>query len=98
MNLRIVFIFILILSSRDKQDTFDCTQSIGHPITKEFIIDNFDEVLVNENIELTVKVGSLFSLRIQTGEYMMMFFETVELVIQDGIFNTLRRRKQMQLG
>ena len=82
MNLRIVFIFILILSSCDKQDTFDCIQSIGHPITKEFIIDNFDEVLVNENIELTVKVGSLFSLRIQTGSNMM---SDVNYRIQDGI-------------
>ena len=87
MNLRIVFIFILILSSCDKQDTFDCIQSIGHPITKEFIIDNFDEILVNENIELTVKVGSLFSLRIQTGSNMM---SDVNYRIQDGILKKMK--------
>ena len=71
MNFRIAFFFIFILSSCDNQDAFDCIQSIGHPITKEFITDNFDEILVNENIELTVKVGSLFSLKIQTGSNMM---------------------------
>jgi len=82
MNFRIALFFIFILSSCDKQDAFDCIRSIGHPITKEFITDNFDEILVNENIELTVKVGSLFSLKIQTGSNMM---SDVSYRIQDGI-------------
>ena len=82
MNLRITFFFILILSSCDKQDTFDCIQSIGHHITKEFNTAHFDEILVNENIELTVKVGSLFSLKIQTGSNMM---SDVNYKIKDGI-------------
>lgn len=76
----IVLMFGLLSCSEDKAP--DCIQSSGSLIVTNHTIDNFDKILVNENIELTITQGPEYLLRIEAGEHLI---SDVNYTIDNGL-------------
>ncbi len=65
MKKYILFVFVLILSGCGISE--DCVKNAGNPMTKEFVISNFDKIRVHAGIALVVKEGPDFKVTIQSG-------------------------------
>jgi len=60
----------------------DCIQKGGSRIFVEYHLDAFDQILVNENIELTLQEGSNYHIKIEAGEHLI---SDVNFTINDGL-------------
>ena len=79
---RIICILILtIIASCDSESTGDCFQKTGSIIQQEIIVDTFDKILVNRDIELIIKEGAEQKVIIETGENLL---NDVEAIVIDG--------------
>lgn len=60
----------------------DCIQKGGSRIFVEHHLDTFDQILVNENIELIIQEGSNHHVKIEAGEYLI---SDVNFTINEGL-------------
>lgn len=60
------FISLLVLTCNN-DNAFDCLQTNGNITVQDYTIDSFNQIIVNENIELVVIDGEDYSLKIETG-------------------------------
>ena len=86
---RITYILALfILLACDSDSTSDCFQTSGPIIQKEIIIDPFENILVNRDIELIITEGSDYKIVIETGENLINDIEVIvadnELILTDN--------------
>ncbi|WP_170179739.1 head GIN domain-containing protein [Flavivirga rizhaonensis] len=79
---RIVYILVLFLTiACDSENSGDCFQKTGRIIQQEIVVDFFDKILVNRDIELVIKEGIQQQVIVETGENLM---NDVEAVVLDG--------------
>lgn len=71
MNKLVIFIMLLATFSCDTENAFDCLQTAGPIIQKEFEVGQFDRILVNRDIELAISQGDEPSIIVETGENLM---------------------------
>lgn len=79
-ELSYILILILILAC-DSERANDCFQKTGDIIQKQVVVDVFDKILVNRDIELIVKEGVEQKVIIETGKNLI---NDVEAVVADG--------------
>ena len=60
----------------------DCIQTSGDRVWIEHNTDAFDQILVNENIELTLQAGLNYHIKIEAGEHLI---SDVNFTINDGL-------------
>jgi hypothetical protein len=65
MKKYILFAFLLFLSGCGISE--DCIKNAGNPVTKEFVISDFDKIRIHAGISLVVKEGQDFKVIIQSG-------------------------------
>jgi len=65
-----IFIAACILSCNSENGN-DCFQKSGNIIQEEFMVSNFERILVNRDIELILKEGSDAIVVVETGENLM---------------------------
>ena len=75
-----ILIFTLIFAC-DSENVSDCFQKTGHSIQQEVVLEAFDKILVNRDIELIVKEGTEQKVIIETGKNLI---NDVEAVVVDG--------------
>lgn len=69
---KIIFISILLLLfTCDSENANDCFQKTGAIIQKEVVVDVFNKILVNRDIELIIKDGATPKIIIETGENLL---------------------------
>ncbi len=79
---QIIYIFALILIfSCDSENANDCFQKTGAIVKKEIVVDTFEKILVNRDIELIIKDGATQKVSIETGENLM---NDVTATVVDG--------------
>ncbi|TYA58002.1 head GIN domain-containing protein [Formosa maritima] len=77
---KILYILVFaVLFSCDSEDAIDCFQKSGNIIQQEVVVEPFEKILVNRNIELILKEAPEFHVLIETGENLMNDVE-VEVV------------------
>ena len=69
---------LLVTLSCDKEDAWGCIQTSGAPVTQELMVDPFEKILVNRDIELVIKQGVEYKVEIQTGENLL---DTMEVIV-----------------
>lgn len=66
------YLFIsLFLFSCNSENTGDCFQTAGPIIQEEITIANFNEIIINEQIELIIKQGTTQKVVVETGKNLM---------------------------
>lgn len=60
----------------------DCIQKGGSRLSVEYNLDAFNQILVNENIELTIQEGSNYHIKIEAGEHLI---SDVNFTINEGL-------------
>jgi hypothetical protein len=76
------YIYVLIVTcifSCNSENTNDCFQNSGNIIQEEFIVTNFEKILVKRDVELILKEGTDIEVIVETGENLMNDIE-VEVV------------------
>ena len=77
-----IYTFIaLIFFACDSEKANDCIQTSGPLLQKEFVVDTFEKILVNRNIELILKAGPQQKVVIETGKNLM---NDIVVSVQDG--------------
>jgi len=74
------FVFLNLVSC-NKEDAWECIQTSGTIISQEIEIDPFDRILVNRDIELVIKQGLEYKVKIQTGQNLL---DAIEVVVVDN--------------
>lgn len=72
--------FFLIFAC-NSEDTGNCFQKTGTIIQQEIVVDSFDKILVNRDIELIIKDGINQKVIIETGSNLL---NDVEAIVLDG--------------
>ncbi|WP_114491308.1 head GIN domain-containing protein [Candidatus Ulvibacter alkanivorans] len=70
MKYKIVVALVVLFSSCNSEDAWDCLQTTGPVVSQEFELANFDKVSIENDITLIVKQGPQ-QLRIETGENLL---------------------------
>ena len=79
---KLLYIFgLFLLFACNSEDAGDCFQKAGSIVQQEFIVDPFERILVNRDIELVVKEGVEFEVIVETGENLM---NDVEVKVVDN--------------
>ncbi|MDO5987427.1 head GIN domain-containing protein [Flavivirga amylovorans] len=69
---RIIYIFlIIIIVACDSENANDCFQRAGDIIQQEVIVDPFNKIFINRNIELIIKEGPIQEVVIETGKNLL---------------------------
>ena len=68
---KIVFILLVLMLSCSSENANDCFQTTGEIIQQEVSVPDFDEILVNRDIELVLSAGAETKVIIETGEYLL---------------------------
>ncbi len=83
--------YILFLScflACDSEHANDCFQKAGHIVKQEIVLDGFDKILVNRNVELIITEGATQNVIIETGANLLndVIAEVVDgrLILTDG--------------
>jgi len=74
-------ISILLIFACDSEDTGNCFQKAGSITQQEIIVDSFDKILVNRDIELIIKEGIEQKVVFETGVNLL---NDVEAIVLDG--------------
>ena len=77
MNRLFYTLLLLVTLSCDKEDVWGCIQTSGTPVTQELVVDPFEKILVNRDIELVVKQGTEHKVEIQTGQNLLDSMEVI---------------------
>ena len=78
----IIILVVCVLSSCDSENASDCFQTSGSTVSKTIAVDAFEDILVNRNIELTIKQGDDYEVYIESGENLI---NDVEVEVTDGV-------------
>ena len=81
MKKLIFIISFLLIVDCDSENAGDCFQKTGAIIQEEVIVDVFDKILVNRDIELIIKEGVTQKVVIETGKNLI---KDVEAIVVDG--------------
>lgn len=81
MKKLIYIAFPLLIFACDSENANDCFQKTGNIIQKEIVVDGFDKILVNRDIELIIRDGATQKVSIETGENLM---NDVTAIVVDG--------------
>ncbi|MGC6432209.1 MAG: head GIN domain-containing protein [Jejuia sp.] len=65
-----ILIFFLVFAC-DSENANDCFQTSGPLVQKEVVVNTFDKILVNRDIELILKEGPIQKVVIETGENLL---------------------------
>ncbi|MGR7812371.1 head GIN domain-containing protein [Lacinutrix undariae] len=66
---KIIGLFILVLVfACDSEDANDCFQTTGHNVQQEFLVENFEKILVNRGVELFIEQGDTYTVIVESGE------------------------------
>lgn len=68
---QLTYILFFLLVACNSENSWDCVQESGSIVQQEFEVSNFENILVNRDVELIVKQGAEFQVMVQTGEYLM---------------------------
>lgn len=69
---KIIYILsVMVIASCNSEDASDCFQTEGTLVQQEVVVNMFDRILVNRDIELIVKEGSEYGVIIETGENLL---------------------------
>ncbi|MCA0133333.1 head GIN domain-containing protein [Winogradskyella alexanderae] len=68
---RIIYIAIVLLFACDSESANDCFQTSGDIIQVEVEVTDFDEILVNRDIELIIKQAQDYKVTVETGENLL---------------------------
>ncbi|RZN84300.1 MAG: DUF2807 domain-containing protein [Winogradskyella sp.] len=69
----------LFILSCDSDSALDCFQTAGSIIQEEFLVTNFEKILVNRDVELIIKQGVFQNVVVETGENLLNDI-TVEVI------------------
>lgn len=64
----ILILLVVLFWSCDSPDANDCFQTAGKTVSKTMTVAVFDKILVNRNVQLTIKQDSIISVYIKTGK------------------------------
>lgn len=79
---KIFYIFVItLIFACDSENAGDCFQKTGTIIQEEIVVDVFDKILVNRDIELIIKEGLAQKVIIETSKNLM---NDVEAIVVDG--------------
>ena len=81
MKRTIYLVFVLLIMSCDSEDAGDCFQKAGVIIQQEIMVDSFDKIFVNRDIELIIKEGAEQKVVIETGKNLL---NDVEAIVSEG--------------
>lgn len=83
-----VVITLFFLFACDSENANNCFQTAGSLVQKEVIVDDFDKILVNRDIELIIKEGELQKVIIETGENLLndieVSVENSQIILTDN--------------
>jgi hypothetical protein len=66
-----LFCIILLFSTCNDKDVNNCMQTTGTIISKEFLVDSFDKIIVNNGVELFIKESSEQKIVVETGKNLL---------------------------
>lgn len=72
---------IFLIFACNNEDTGNCFQKSGSIIQQEFIVDSFDKILVNRDIELILKEGIEHKVVVETG---MNLLNDINVIVLDS--------------
>ena len=79
---KLLYILVVFsVFSCDDKDAWDCIQTAGSAVTQELIVDPFEKIHVNSDIELVVKQGQEYKVKIQTRQNLL---DAIEVVVIDN--------------
>lgn len=85
---KLVFIFLIVFYSCDKENVSDCIQTEGEVVQKEFIVNSFERILVNRDVELIISSGLEYEVIVETGANLLNDIEIEvvgnELILSDN--------------
>ena len=68
----IVYLFIItLIAACNSEDASDCFQTEGNLLQQEVMVNSFEQILVNSDVELIIKEGAEYSVSIETGENLL---------------------------
>jgi hypothetical protein len=79
---KIILLIGLIFISFSCSKPGDCIESTGSIITKEFIVSDFDKIIVYQGISLVITEGPVYKVEVQTGENLM---PNIQVSVVDGL-------------
>jgi len=75
---QIIYILIcLLLVACNSEDASDCFQTEGHLVQQEVVVNTFEKILVNRDIELIVKEGLEYEVIVETGKNLLNDVEAI---------------------
>ena len=77
----VLFCSILFFVTCNSKDANDCFQTTGAIVQTEFSLDSFEEVIVNERIELFIKESLEQKVIVETGENLL---SDIKLTVKDN--------------
>ena len=78
MKKALLILVVLLFISCDKE----CSESLGTLVTKEYAVEEFDQVVANIGIELTIKENSEQKVIVETGENRL---DNFHISVTDGV-------------
>lgn len=85
---KVVYIFLIIFCACDTEDASNCFQTEGELITQEFVVTEFQKILVNRDVELIISQGDNYHVIVETGSNLLNDIEVAvvneELVLTDN--------------
>lgn len=86
-NFIIVFLCLVITSSCQQEDAWDCIQKSGDQIEQVYELENFTKIRVNRGVELILQQADAQSVSVETGENLLsdidIRVEDNQLIISD---------------
>jgi hypothetical protein len=79
---KIILLVGLIFISISCSKPGECIESTGSIITKEFIVSDFDKIIVYQGISLVITEGLVYKVEVQTGENLM---PNIQVSVVDGL-------------
>ncbi|OIQ28772.1 MAG: hypothetical protein BM564_08360 [Bacteroidetes bacterium MedPE-SWsnd-G2] len=74
-------LLLLLLFSCEGDALGDCFQKAGHRIVEDVQVSPFSKILVNRDVQLYLKQGETFSVRLETGENLL---DDIDIKVVDG--------------
>ena len=81
MKKLIYIAYVFLLMSCNSENASDCFQTSGKIVQQEVVVEAFDKILVNRDIELIVEEGTMQKVVIETGKNLL---NDVEAIVIDG--------------